>query len=617
MRDPQLTAASPPVAWHAQPADAVRAAFDTPAGGLSPDEARRRLAHYGRNALPPPARRSAWARFLLQFHNVLIYVLIAAGAVTILLGHFVDAGVIFGVVVINAIIGFVQEGKAERALDAVRAMLASYATVLRGGQRQQIAAAELVPGDLVLLASGNRVPADLRLVRAKNLRVDEAALTGESVPADKDVAPVPAAAPIGDRSSIAYAGTVVTYGQATGVVVATGSRTELGRIGALVGGVPEIATPLTRKLDQFGRRITAFIVVGCAATFAFGTAVHGFAALEMFLAVVGLAVAAIPEGLPAIVTVTLALGTARMARRHAIVRALPAVETLGSVTVICTDKTGTLTKNEMTVVGVHLPTRALAVSGVGYAPLGGFTHAGRPIDPVTASDMTEFARCALLCNDATLRHIDGVWRMTGDPTEGALAAMALKAGLDAELERAALPRIDEIPFESERRFMATLHHDHAGGARVYLKGAPERVLALCTTTADGAPLDHARWEAAVRDAARHSGADAFRHHAALRTAGSGRADRPAAPRSDCRHRRVSARRHYREDGHRRPRRHRRGDRRRARTASRGAARRGRDRSARRCGIGTPHRRHRRRGPRQPRAQAAADRRAAPAARSWP
>ncbi len=503
--DTQAPAPTSPTAneaWHARSADAVLGALATPAGGLSADEGARRLARFGRNELPPAARRSALKRFLLQFHNLLIYVLIAAGAITLALGHFTDAGVIFGVVIVNAVIGFIQEGKAERALEAVRAMLAHEAAVLRGGQRRQIPAAEVVPGDLVLLASGDRVPADLRLVKAKNLRIDEAALTGESVPVDKSVEPVGADAVLAERRSMAYSGTVVTYGQATGVAVATGGATEIGRIGALVAGVREIATPLTRKLDQFARRITVFIVIGAALVFLFGHYVRDFPAIDIFLAVVGLAVSAIPEGLPAIVTITLAIGTQKMAARNAIVRRLPAVETLGSVTAICTDKTGTLTKNEMTVVRALLPQRTLDVSGTGYAPEGGFAQDGRPIDPASAEDLAEFARCALLCNDAAVRHVDGAWQMAGDPTEGALVTLALKAGLDADAERADLPRVDEIPFESEHRFMATLHHDHAGHARVYLKGAPERVLDLCATTADGAPLDRARWDAAIEAAAR-------------------------------------------------------------------------------------------------------------------
>jgi magnesium-transporting ATPase (P-type) len=491
--------------WHARDAAEVLAAFGSAPHGLAPAEAQRRLAVYGRNELPPPPRRPAWLRLLLQFHNLLIYVLLAAGLITLLLQHWVDAGVIVGVVVINAVIGFIQEGKAERALEAVRAMLASHAIVLRDGQRREIAAAELVPGDIVLLGSGDRVPADLRLVRAKNLRINEAALTGESLPVDKDAAPAAADAALGDRTSMAYSGTVVTFGQASGVVAATGRATELGRIGALVAGVQEIETPLTRKLDQFALRITVFILAASAIVFAFGYFVHGFGAIELFLAVVGLAVAAIPEGLPAIVTITLAIGTQTMARRSAIVRRLPAVETLGSVTVICTDKTGTLTKNEMTVVSVLLPQRTLKVSGAGYVPEGGFFDGDAPIDAAGAPDLIEFSRCALLCNDASLRHHDGHWRMVGDPTEGALVTLALKAGLDRAAERDALPRVDEIPFESEHRYMATLHHDHSGRARVYLKGAPERVLALCVTQGahadDAQPLDRAAWEAQLDAAA--------------------------------------------------------------------------------------------------------------------
>jgi magnesium-transporting ATPase (P-type) len=489
------------IAWHAQPGQDVLVALASTTQGLSQEEARTRLLRHGRNELPPPAKRSAWMRLLLQFHNLLIYVLIVAGVVTLLLAHFVDSAVIFGVVIVNAIIGFIQEGKAERALEAVTAMLASHAIVLREGARAEIPAAELVPGDIVLLASGDKVPADMRLLKCRNLQIDEAALTGESVPVDKASAPSNADTVMAERKGMAYFGTAVTYGQATGVVVATGTRTEIGRIGALVAGVGDIATPLTRKLGQFAQRITVFIAVGAALTFLFGYLVHDFPPIEIFLAVVGLAVSAIPEGLPAIVTVTLAIGTTRMAGRNAIVRRLPAVETLGSVTVICSDKTGTLTKNEMTVVRAVLPGRTLDVSGAGYLPEGGFTQDGAAVQP-EAEDLAEFARCALLCNHADLRHDDGAWTMTGDPTEGALLTLAVKAGLDVPGEHAALPRVDTIPFESEHRFMATLHHDHAGHARVYLKGAPEQVLTLCTATADGRRLDHAHWEAAIGSAAR-------------------------------------------------------------------------------------------------------------------
>jgi magnesium-transporting ATPase (P-type) len=489
-------------AWHARSAEEVLQATASQHDGLSRQQAAALLARCGRNELPSPARRSAWRRFALQFHNLLIYVLIAAGATTALLRDWLDTAVILGVVVINAVIGFLQEGKAERALEAVRAMLASSATVLRGGERGQIDATELVPGDIVLLAAGDRVPADLRLIRCKGLRIDESALTGESAPVDKATPPVRDDAVLAERSSMAYSGTVVTYGQGGGVVVGTGRHTELGRIGALVEGAERFVTPLTRRLDQFARQATLFIVLGATLTFAVGWIVHDMPAADIFLAVVGLAVAAIPEGLPAIVTITLAIGTQRMARRNAIVRRLPAVETLGSVTAICTDKTGTLTKNEMTLVAALLPERTVAVSGVGYAPEGGFSIDGAAIDPGTAADLVGLARCALLCNDAALHRSDGGWQLAGDPTEGALLSFALKAGLDAEAERRERPRVDEIPFESEHRFMATLHHDHDGHARVYLKGAPERVLALCVALPDGGPIDRAAWHAALERAAR-------------------------------------------------------------------------------------------------------------------
>jgi magnesium-transporting ATPase (P-type) len=488
--------------WHALAGDEVLAALASTPHGLTAAEAAARLARYGRNELPPPARRSPLARLARQFDNLLIYALIAAGIVTVLLGHHADAAVIFAVVAINAIVGFVQEGKAERALEAVRAMLASTATVLRDGERREVPAAELVPGDIVLLAAGDRVPADLRLLRAKNLQLDEAALTGDSLPVEKTVMPVAGATALAERSSMAYSGTVAATGQATGVVVATGSSTEIGRIGSLVASVEHLATPLTRKLDQFARRITLFILAGSAITFAFGYFVHGFEAVEIFLAVVGLAVSAIPEGLPAIVTITLAAGTQAMARRHAIVRRLPAVEALGAVTVICTDKTGTLTKNEMTVVRALLPARSVDVSGVGYAPEGGFSAGGAPVDPAAADDLQALARCALLCNDAALRHAEGQWWLAGDPTEGALLSLALKAGLDAGAERARWPRLDEVPFAAEQGFMATLHRDHERGeACIFLKGAPERVLARCDRDAAGQPLDPRRWQARIDEAA--------------------------------------------------------------------------------------------------------------------
>ncbi|NMQ28996.1 HAD family hydrolase [Candidatus Accumulibacter phosphatis] len=482
--------------WHSLPvADALHQLSVAAASGLGQQDASERLERYGLNSLPPPKRRGPFLRFALQFHNPLIYVLLVAGSVTFALGDYIDAGVIVGVVLINAIIGFIQEGKAEKALEAVSAMLASRATVLRDGERHEIEASLLVPGDIVFLESGARVPADLRLLRVKSLRINEAALTGESLPAEKRTQAVASDAAIGDRLCLAFSGTVVSFGQGQGLVIGTGQATEIGRIGLLVGATRTLATPLTRRLDQFARQITLFILAVGLITFLYGHLVHEMPVLEIFLAVIGLAVAAIPEGLPAIVTIVLAIGTRVMARQNAIVRRLPAVETLGSVTVICSDKTGTLTKNEMTAVCVMLPTHTLEVSGAGYAPEGGFRRDGATVDAQRDEALQELARCALLCNDAHLKHSAGSgWQLVGDPTEGALLTLARKAGLDPVQFATAHPRVDEIPFESEHRFMATLHHDHAGHTTVLLKGAPERVPDLCTQEGSGQALDRDAWE---------------------------------------------------------------------------------------------------------------------------
>ncbi len=490
--------------WHHLPhTDALAALASSPAG-LTDEEARERLASHGPNRLPEPPRRSALTRFLLQFHNVLIYVLIGAAITTALLGHWIDTGVILGVVVINAIIGFIQEGKAERALEAIRDMLSPHAQVLRHGRRREIEATELVPGDIVLLVSGDRVPADLRLLEAKSLRIEEAILTGESQAVEKQAAPVDESSPLGDRASMAWSGTMVNYGQATGVVVATGAATEIGRISSMLSEVQTLTTPLLRQLALFGHWLTGAILTLAALSFAFGTLLRGYSASEMFLAAVGLAVAAIPEGLPAIMTITLAIGVQAMARRNAIIRRLPAVEALGSVTVICSDKTGTLTRNEMTVQDVITATGPMAVSGAGYAPHGGFSRDGRELGVDDHPELEQIGRVALLCNDAVLEQQDGHWTLAGDPTEGALITLSLKAGLDERFERESLPRTDVIPFESEHRFMATLHHDHVGGAFIYLKGAPERVLELCAAQSrDGAEeaVDQDHWRAAMDDAA--------------------------------------------------------------------------------------------------------------------
>ena len=525
------TAAEPSAAaWHAQTAAEVCRAFEVDAAGLSSEQARDRLARHGPNRLQVAARRGALRRLLAQFHNVLLYVMIGAALITAALGHWIDTGVLLAAVIVNAIIGFIQEGKAESALDAIRAMLSPHAVVLRQGQREEIDAALLVPGDLVLLASGDRVPADLRLLRVKELRVDESALTGESVAAEKDGEPVGAGAPLGDRRGMAYAGTLVSYGQATGVVVATGQATEIGRIDTMLAEVATGATPLLRQIDRFGRLLAVAILALCAATFAFGVLLRGQPASDMFLMVVALAASAIPEGLPAIMTITLALGVQRMARRQAIVRHLPAVEALGSVTVICSDKTGTLTRNEMTVQRVVCAGLDVAVSGAGYAPEGEFMAGDRVIDADRHPALALALRAGVLCNDARLMYEDpqgravpspppeggdkawggaalsraGQWSVLGDPTEGALLVLGRKAGLAQAHTEAAWPRSDSIPFESQHRFMATAHRDDEGEPWIFVKGAPEKLfdISVCELGPEAErPIEIDTWRRMATDIA--------------------------------------------------------------------------------------------------------------------
>ena len=485
--------------WHAIAPQEATQALDSDERGLASEEASRRLERHGENRLPEPRRRGPLRRLLAQFHNILIYVLIVAGAVTSLLGEWLDAGVIFAVVVINATIGFVQEGKAERAMDAIRKMLRTRTRVLRDGDIQEIDAVGLVPGDVILLESGDRVPADARLLSTRGLRVDESSLTGESVPVDKTTEALEADTVLADRRCMSWSGTLVTSGRARAVVVATGERTELGRISRAAEEAEEITTPLLRRIHHFGRQLTVVILVLAALTLALGTLWRGEALEDMFFAAVGLAVAAIPEGLPAIITITLALGVQTMARRNAIVRRLPAVETLGSVTVICSDKTGTLTRNEMTVRGIRTPTATYSVSGTGYRAEGGI-HADEG-DPSDDSALEELLLAGVLCNDSRLQETDQEIAISGDPMEAALLVLARKRELDpAELQQQ-WPRTDHIPFESENRYMATLHHDHHGHGRILVKGAPEQLLSMCEEAlgdkGESGGLDTDRWREAV------------------------------------------------------------------------------------------------------------------------
>lgn len=480
--------------WHAMPAGDVSAELASRHLGLTTAEAAERLEVYGPNRLPETRGRSALVRFFSQFANVLIYVLLASAIVAAFLGELVDAAVILAVVIANAVIGFIQEGRAERALDAIRAMIMPGATVMRDGHRVTVDADTVVPGDIVLLEAGDRTPADLRLVKARNLRIEEAVLTGESVPVDKGVEAVDASAVLGDRRSMAYSGTLVVAGQGAGVVVATGVATELGAISTLLGTVETLTTPLVRLMDRFAKQLTAAILGVAVIGFAFAVLARGYSVADALMAMVGLVVAAIPEGLPAVMTITLAIGVQRMARRNAIVRRLPAVETLGAVSVVCSDKTGTLTRNEMTVRSVVTADDRAEVTGVGYEPAGDFEVGGARIEIVEGTVLGDIALAAVLCNDARLRSTEAGWLVEGDPMEGALISLAMKAGRGEDRER--FHRVDEIPFDSRHRYMATLHTDQAGAAIVHIKGAPERLLAMCTRQrgrGGSEPIDRQRW----------------------------------------------------------------------------------------------------------------------------
>jgi magnesium-transporting ATPase (P-type) len=483
-------------AWHAMTVDAVAKRLATDWGkGLDTAEAANRLQKYGPNRLPEGKKQGPFMRFLSQFNNILVYVLLGAGFTKLMLNLWVDASIIFGVVILNALLGFIQEGKAEKALESIRNMLSAEARTLRGGEARMIPAEKLVPGDIVLLESGDKIPADLRLVDAKNLRTEEAALTGESVPADKNTDPVTVNATVGDRECMAFSGTMVVSGRATGVAVATGSETELGRINALLSGVSALETPLLRQIKKFGYAITAVIAVVGALVFAYGKWVKGMDFVELFQAVVGIAVSVIPEGLPAIITITLAIGVQRMAQRNAIIRRLPAVETLGSVSRICSDKTGTLTLMEMMVVSAVTAESAYQVTGDGYAPKGEIKKDGKPAGKQPVLDL--MGRVSMLCNDAELFEEDGTWKVEGDPTEGALYPFATKLGMDRQAEQAASPRIDAIPFESEHKFMATLHKSADGKTLIFVKGAPEVILEHCdrqqTAGGEPKPIDRAHF----------------------------------------------------------------------------------------------------------------------------
>jgi len=475
-------------AWHAMDVEAV---FTTLAGresGLSLEEVRERLQTHGPNQIKRKSKEGVLQVLWRQINNPLIWVLLGSGTLAVLLGKMTDGLVVLSVVLINSVIGFIQEFKAGRAIEALSDMVPQNATVIREGRNVVVPAVELVPGDVVLLAAGDSVPADMRLIALKNLQAEEAALTGESVPVEKTLAAVEAEAVLGDRTCMVYSGTLITSGTATAVVTGTGMATELGRISDMLESAVDLQTPLTKKLAEVSTWITigigiiSVVILAVGVKRALDIAIPlGLALKETLIFAIALAVGAIPEGLPAVVTIALAIGVQRMARRNAIIRRLPAVETLGSTTVICSDKTGTLTCNEMTVTELLTPHHACRISGIGYDPVGSFTLDGRTVEQLPP-DLRDLLIKSVLCNDATLHHDQGEWTITGDPTEAALLVAAAKAGITAEAVNGQFPRLDVIPFASENQYMVTLH----GGEQRFavLKGAPEVVFKRCLQAGD-------------------------------------------------------------------------------------------------------------------------------------
>ncbi len=480
--------------WHALPVAEVSTALEsTLEAGLPQAEATARLHQFGQNEMTAQKRTSPWLRFFLQFHQPLIYILLASTGIAAALGEWVDASVIFSVAFINAIVGHLQETKAEKAIEALAKMVLTEATVRRGGEKLRLPSAQLVPGDVVLLQSGDRVPADLRLLLLRGLNIEEAALTGESLPTEKQIETLPADTILADRTNLAFTGTLVTSGQGEGIVYATGNQTEMGRIAGMINLADNLQTPLTRKIAQFSR-LLLYVILSLATLIFIAGILRGKPWPEMFIAAIALAVGAIPEGLPAVVTITLAIGVSRMARQQTIIRKLPAVETLGSTTVICSDKTGTLTQNQMTVQEIYAGGRLYHLSGSGYEAEGKIHFKQAPVVVRENVALVETLGAGLLCNDSQLvRNDQGQNTVLGDPTEAALIVAAQKGGLEEGEMSERLPRIETIPFESEHRYMATLHGNEDAPKIIYIKGAVEVLLGNCTQALDDdgklAPLD--------------------------------------------------------------------------------------------------------------------------------
>jgi P-type Ca2+ transporter type 2C len=480
--------------WHALDAGDVLDKLQSDSKtGLAQEEVRQRQAEYGMNEIPAGRKRGAWVRLLMQFHNVLIYVLMGAALITAFLGHWIDTWVILAVIIVNAVIGFIQEGKAEKALEGIRNMLSLDAVVKRDGKKMTVDSRELVPGDIVLLKSGDKIPADIRLYKAKDLSVEESPLTGESEPVEKGTGPVNKDAIIGDRTCMTFSGTLITYGSGAGVVVHTGLQTEIGKINQMISDVEEITTPLLKKIEKFGKWLSVIILLITVAFFFFGYFFRDYTVNELFLAAIGLIVASIPEGLPAIMTITLAVGVQRMASRNAIIRRLPSVETLGSINVICTDKTGTLTRNEMTAKTVITSEKEYTVEGIGYVPEGGIEENGKRINPQDDKVLWQFLKSVRISNNAEINEEEsGAWKLTGTPTEGALLVLSYKAGLKEMKAK----RLDSIPFESEHKYSATLNKID-DRVVAFITGAPERLMEMCNkqlTSTGEKEIDRKYWE---------------------------------------------------------------------------------------------------------------------------
>lgn len=476
--------------------------LDSSENGLDENTVAKRILQYGKNALLAAPPIPGWKRFLLQFQNVLIYVLITSAIISLILQHWVDSGVIFTVVLVNAIVGFIQEGKAEQALRAISSLTSTHSLVIRNGVSLSIDSKELVPGDVVTIQAGDKVPADLRLFFCKDLQCNESALTGESQAVEKNTELLSGNIALADQTNMAFMGTMVTFGVARGIVCYTGASTEIGSINELVQSTGATLTPLQKHLKHFAQQLSAGIVVVSLLCMAFGVLYRQFEFAEMFQAAIGIAVASIPEGLPAIVTIALAIGVQRMSKNKALVRRLPSVEVLGSVDIICSDKTGTLTTNEMTVRVLINVSGQHSITGEGYRPEGSITLASKPdLEKTDTNSLLERAGLlSLLCNDSTIMANNGEWELHGDPTEGALLTLAMKSGITTDDSKKQWPRIDELPFETDRRYMATLHKGSSGEKLLALKGAPERILGFCDSQLGSKgvePFNSEYWQAAI------------------------------------------------------------------------------------------------------------------------